>query len=224
MDYNPGANTSWAWRRICHVKNIYKDFLFNSDGTPKLQHYSMKERYWWVTRDNEPVEWWPWMQNRWITPKHQYTVWLIAHQRLLTRARLAHLNLINETNCCICDDGLENVDHLFFKCRFSKLIMDEIGEWSGIQLPKDDCIKWWLRYRARSATKKKMMGIIIAASIYEIWYARNIARLELSVTHPKIVRKRIQNVVMRRIDSLEIETNCPSIRGWTERLKMDGTD
>ena len=223
MEYEPGANTSWAWRKICQVKNIYKQFLFNEDGTSKSSFYSVKEGYNWINGDTELKDWWPWMNNRWITPKHRFIIWAMAHQRLLTRARMKHLNMTSTETCFICDEGQETINHLFFCCRYSYSIIETLREWCGIKLPTDACIEWWLLYRDRSATKQKILVVLLATSIYVLWNVRNKAKMDLIVMHPNNVIKRIKSDVIRRIESLDLKTNCTSTRGWIERLKLGGT-
>ena len=169
------------------------------------------------------MDWWPWMNNRWILPKHLFIIWIIAHKRLLTQTRLQHLNMSTQVTCFICDDGQETVNHLFARCRYSRVIFAKIGDWCGIKLPEEDCINWWLHYRERSATKKIIVGIILAASIYNLWNVRNLAKIELVVKNQKVVIWNIKNDVIRRIDHIETKTECPNTRVWIERLKMGGT-
>ena len=179
--------------------------------------------YEWVDGGSVPTDWWPWMSNRWIFPKHRFIIWLIAHKRLLTGDRMKHLNMTMTGNCCICDEALETVDHLFSKCRFSRRIFKALGEWCGIHLPEEECIRWWLRLRERSATKKKILGIILATSIYSIWHIRNVAKHDLYVSTPEIVTRRVKNDVFRRIDSLDFKNDCTITRRWIERLFLGRT-
>ena len=92
---------------------------------------------------------------------------------------MKHLNLTTIGNCYICDEDWETVNHLFSRCRYSRGIFKDIGDWCGIKLPEEESINWWLRYRERSATKKKIWGIILATCIYKIVYPRNIAKTAL---------------------------------------------
>ena len=128
-NYEPGSNTSWAWRKICQVKSLLQQFFFHDNGDSKTIEYSLKMGYEWVDGGSVPTDWWPWMYNRWIFPKHRFIIWLIAHKRLLTGDRMKHLNMTMTGNCCICDEELETVDHLFSKCRFSRRIFKAIGDW-----------------------------------------------------------------------------------------------
>ena len=170
-----------------------------------------------------PKDWWPWMNNRWILPKHLFIIWIIAHKRLLTQTRLLQMTMTTQVKCLICDDGQETVNHLFARCRYSRYIFAEIGDWCGIKLPEDDCINWWLYYKERSATKNKIVGVILAASIYNLWNALNLAKIDFVVKNQNSVICRIKNDVIRRIDHFETKPECPNIRGWIERLKMGGT-
>ena len=177
----------------------------------------------WLERNSIQADWLSWMNNRWIFPKHRFFIWLLAHKRLLTGVRMKHLNLNTNGNCYICDEGLETDNHLFSRCRYSRGIFKEIGEWSGIQLPEEESIKWWIRFRERSATKKKIAGIILATCIYVVWHARNVAKIELVVSKQDNVIRRIKTDVIRRIESLDIKIKCKSTLSWIERLKMGGT-
>ena len=114
-EHEPGYNASWAWRKICQIKNMFNSHLFNEDGTSKTRQYSLKEGYNWITGDAEKVDWGPWMSNRWLTPKHHFIIWVMAHQRLLTGSRMIHLNMSSTGNCYFCDDSLETANHLFFQ-------------------------------------------------------------------------------------------------------------
>ena len=140
MNHEPGYNTSWAWRKICHVKNTFKQLFFNDNGSSKCTQYTLNMGYSWNIGDSETKEWWPWMNNKWILPKHLFIIWIIAHKRLLTQARMQHLNLTTQGYCNICDDGQETVNHLFTKCRYSREIFAKLVEWCGIKLPDIDCI------------------------------------------------------------------------------------
>ena len=111
---NESANpTCWAWRKICQVKNTFKQFLFDDNGLSSSLYYSLKEGYNWISGVFEKTDWWPWMHNTWILPKHRFFIWIIAHKKLLTRARLQYLNMTTSVNCYICDDEHETVNPLF---------------------------------------------------------------------------------------------------------------
>ena len=64
MNYEPGYNTSWAWRKICQVKNIFKRLFTNGNGDLHRGQYTLTEGYKWICGESETKEWWHWMNNR----------------------------------------------------------------------------------------------------------------------------------------------------------------
>ncbi|VFQ84596.1 unnamed protein product [Cuscuta campestris] len=65
----------------------------------------------------------PWMSFMWhstIPPKCSFTMWLALRRRLPTKANLEFLGLA--LDCTLCGQGLEDVDHLFFQCSFSRQV------------------------------------------------------------------------------------------------------
>ncbi|XP_074315473.1 uncharacterized protein LOC141651673 [Silene latifolia] len=82
MTYKPGVGSSWAMRKICQVKEIFKDHFSEGNG---LEHFTVSKGYQWLKPDGVKVNWYPWVLNRWILPKHSFLCWLVAHQRLLTQ-------------------------------------------------------------------------------------------------------------------------------------------
>ncbi|VFQ96640.1 unnamed protein product, partial [Cuscuta campestris] len=72
----------------------------------------------------------PWMAFIWqsyIPPKCSFTLWLALRRRLPTKTNLEFLGL--PMDCTFCGHGLEDVDHLFFSCQFSKEVWDNIKTW-----------------------------------------------------------------------------------------------
>ncbi|XP_074283945.1 uncharacterized protein LOC141608498 [Silene latifolia] len=116
MDYKPGVGVSWAWKKICGVKEAMKPLLLlQGTGT-----YTIKLGYDWLVEEYPDRAWHPWITNHLIIPRHKFTVWLIAHNRLLTMDRLMKMNIAHENECYFCGDAAESIDHLFFQCDFSK--------------------------------------------------------------------------------------------------------
>ncbi|XP_074303386.1 uncharacterized protein LOC141637872 [Silene latifolia] len=53
MEYKPRMGSSWAWRKICQVKDTIKDYLFTGDG---LEKYSIQESYLKLKPDGMQVQ------------------------------------------------------------------------------------------------------------------------------------------------------------------------
>ncbi|XP_075477364.1 uncharacterized protein LOC142518465 [Primulina tabacum] len=71
---------------------------------------------------------WPWkplLSKHYILPKHRFVLWLLAHRKLLTRDRLGYLQ---DSKCVLCLQEDESNLHLFFQCRITILVWDELED------------------------------------------------------------------------------------------------
>ncbi|XP_074292881.1 uncharacterized protein LOC141619760 [Silene latifolia] len=134
-DYEPGSGSSWAWRKICQVKNIYKAKLFSGAN---VEHYTLKEGYQWLRPVGDKVVWYPWVLNRMIIPRHAFLCWLVAQKRLLTQDRLIKMQVIQANCCYLCGEMLECHDHLFFQCRYSRICLELTACWCMVDLPDNN--------------------------------------------------------------------------------------
>lgn len=54
-------------------------------------------------------------------PKNSFIVWLVGHRKLLTKDILSHWNIVVEDeHCLLCGTERETIDHIFFKCCYSR--------------------------------------------------------------------------------------------------------
>ncbi|XP_074267063.1 uncharacterized protein LOC141590365 [Silene latifolia] len=191
-DYEPTLGASWAWKRICWVKNQVKPLILNDQCCQSGQDYAIQTGYTWLMGNEEVVPWHPWLKNKIILPKHGFFIWLIAHKRLLTQDRLLKMEII-QVNCCrLCGNAAEHLNHLFFLCPYSQECLKLVAEWLKIRLPSQEVISWWLRFKSRSLVKKQVIAACLANLIYEIWLVRNKCRLENVVPRPVVVAKMIR--------------------------------
>ncbi|XP_028117723.1 uncharacterized protein LOC114315305 [Camellia sinensis] len=99
-------------------------WLPSSDG-----HFSIKSSWdEWRTHGSRVV----WAKILWFKFHIPSTVvWVAIHNRLNTLDRLVVFGTSNSSICCLCGVGLENHNHLFFKCPFSYKV------WNGMQATVD---------------------------------------------------------------------------------------
>ncbi|XP_074305634.1 uncharacterized protein LOC141640854 [Silene latifolia] len=191
-DYVHGSGVSWAWRKICWVKDLVKHHMFNDT----LTDYTIKLGYGWLVDEGRDVSWHAWTSNSLIVPKHGFIIWLLAHRRLLTQDRLVRMG-ITHLNCCyLCGDDKESLEHLFFQCSFSRRCLAFLSDWLQLQLPDKNFLSWWVQLRCRSLQQKQAITAVLDAAVYFIWWCRNKCRLEELVPMPvvgmKICKKDIQ--------------------------------
>uniref|UniRef100_A0A803Q1E7 Reverse transcriptase zinc-binding domain-containing protein n=1 Tax=Cannabis sativa TaxID=3483 RepID=A0A803Q1E7_CANSA len=81
-------------------------------------------------------------------PKHSFILWQAAHSNLLTRDKLILFHIPTSNLLCdVCGLDIENHQHLFFTCRFSKMVLEAVFAWVGFKCWAADFRSWnnWLR-------------------------------------------------------------------------------
>ncbi|XP_074297188.1 uncharacterized protein LOC141627882 [Silene latifolia] len=116
--YVPTLNSSWTWRKICQVKEILKPLLFHSQGG---HEYSAKQGYEWLNPRGLMLPWVPWVNIKWMIPRHAFLVWIVAQQKLLTQDRLQKFGMVQSNVCYLCGVEEEDHEHIFFQCRSDEL-------------------------------------------------------------------------------------------------------
>ncbi|XP_074318790.1 uncharacterized protein LOC141655619 [Silene latifolia] len=211
-DYEPTSNSSWAWRKICQIKSIFKELLMPGSGV--TAYYSTALGYKWLQGQDTVCEWYPWILNTWVVPKHGFISWLMVHNRLLTQDRLMNMKIIQSNLCYLCGLQQENHTHLFFKCEYSKRCCRMVAEWCAEMLPDEECIPWWCHKRYRSLSKKKIVGVILAGLIYHLWMARNKCRVEQAVLRPEQLVKFVQADVCNRVKKFQTKCQSANVKNW----------
>ncbi|XP_074313430.1 uncharacterized protein LOC141648600 [Silene latifolia] len=216
LNYNPSPSSSWAWRKICWVKELLKPFLYDANWQASGQQYTSKLGYSWLEEDGMQVVWHPWMSNRMLQPKHTFFIWLVAQNRLLTQDRLLKMHIIQANCCFLCGDEEESVDHLFFKCVFSKRCLQLLMQWLQVIIPKNGVIDWWIHLRMQSLMVKQIIAAGIATLMYQIWYYRNCCRLEQVVPRPAMVFHMVRTQVCARIRCKNEKGVSSIAKQWTD--------
>ncbi|VFQ90806.1 unnamed protein product [Cuscuta campestris] len=114
----------------------------------------------------------PWMAFIWqsyIPLKCSFTMWLALRRRLPTKTNLEFLGL--PMDCTFCGHGLEDVDHLFFSCQFSKEVWDNIKTWLGMEghlSTLTRTIRWLKAFRRGDGILKKARRTAFACSVFHL--------------------------------------------------------
>ncbi|XP_074301272.1 uncharacterized protein LOC141632644 [Silene latifolia] len=213
-DYEPTSNSSWAWRKICQIKSIFKELLLPGSGV--TAYYSTALGYKWLQGQDNVCEWYPWILNTWVVPKHGFISWLMGHNRLLTQDRLMNMKIIQSNLCYLCGLQQENHSHLFFKCEYSRRCCSMVAAWCDEMLPDEECIQWWCHKRYMSLSKKRIVGVILAGLIYHLWMARNKCRVEQAVIHPEQLVKFVQADVCNRVKKFQTKCQTANVKNWLD--------
>lgn len=120
-DYHAPADCSWYWRKVVHIKEMFKQGIHDQIGWKWTggDNYTVQAGYHWLLGDQVHSSWTKVVWARPVTPRHAFITWIFMHQRLPVSSRLARFTGCDST-CVLCNDAEEDSNHLFFHCRQSQ--------------------------------------------------------------------------------------------------------
>ncbi|KAK9669293.1 hypothetical protein RND81_13G122000 [Saponaria officinalis] len=122
--YNPPNSESWAWRKLCWVKERLGAGYFGTD---------------WLREG--------WLGTTGVTIQWSDCVW--NKQKLLTKDRLCRWGLDVDSLCDLCGQQNEYHSHLFSKCTYSRRFHVEewcrcdLSRWLRLEMGVGVCWKVW---------------------------------------------------------------------------------
>lgn len=175
MSYCPPANASWYWKTLCKVKDHFRSGYYQDRWVFNPRGYSAKTGYQWLRGERPKVEWACWVWSRFNIPKTRFICWLIMWNRLQTKDKLHRFGVIDNDTCPLCNQEVESIDHVYFRCNYSQMCLTELCNQLGIrrsltQLPDMD---QWLRRPAEGRFKAGVIRACFTALMYQIWIQRN---------------------------------------------------
>ncbi|XP_074319187.1 uncharacterized protein LOC141656258 [Silene latifolia] len=123
-------------------------------------------------------------------------------QKLATIDQLHHRGITLVNRCVLCKADNEMHKHLFFQCRFSDIVWQQILTWMRVQhrtskLSKE--VHWMAGRRVRKHWKAQWFSSCLGAIVYNLWEERNI-RIFQGLEHDvDYIVKRIQYFVSIRL-------------------------
>ena len=75
----------------------------------------------------------------------------------------------------LCEDQIETIEHLLFKCRVAQGFLFQVKKWLGWGAVSNSLtsLTRWLERAKMSKSKKKIYAAYMAALVYLIWKSRN---------------------------------------------------
>ncbi|XP_074297291.1 uncharacterized protein LOC141627995 [Silene latifolia] len=198
MDYQPTCNTTWTWRRSCHVKELMKPGYTNCVWTGTAGDCSSSQGYKWLQGEQVKCDWFPLIWNKSSIPKHSFVGWLAVQGRLFTKDRMQAFGLPTNGICEFCLDAPKNHQHLLSQCIYNQKCWDSLMLWLGMTVPVQDVVQWSVNWRSRSLLKKQVVFTAITALWYHLWHARNVCRLEAKLFTSFFVLKKVISEVQQR--------------------------
>lgn len=129
--------------------------------------------YQWQLGELKDWKWKDMVWNRFTIPKHKFIFWLICKNKIQTKCRLSKWLPI-DTQCMLCRNSEETLDHLFCTCTFSRGVYTGIQDWCHYKF-EGGTVNEMIDHIQRIAPKKRQRGIaaVFAACLYNIWKCRN---------------------------------------------------
>ncbi|XP_070055159.1 uncharacterized protein [Nicotiana tomentosiformis] len=158
-------------------------------------------------------------------PKHRFIMWLVVHNRLLSKERLGKLNIpVEEATCCLCDyQVIETANHLFSGCPWFQEVKRGVKQWTGSHLQLGD-LKTVLK-RIKKMKWKQFQRELVAATwgamVYHTWKARNWMLFKgTHVQAAEIVIIQIKREILARVDILSSSKKAHRCRNLVQQLQM----
>ncbi|KAK7244792.1 hypothetical protein RIF29_39618 [Crotalaria pallida] len=91
--------------------------------------------------------------------KHNFIFWLLAHDSLRTKDNLHFLQ--DSPLCELCAGVEESRSHLFFDCPWSRQLLEEAGNWIGVEVPHFKFLNWlrWMHPGFRNKQRRQLYAI-----------------------------------------------------------------
>ncbi|XP_048496329.1 uncharacterized protein LOC104906113 [Beta vulgaris subsp. vulgaris] len=199
------SGMSWVLKKIMKCREIFDNgnmiHEYETDG-----RFSINKCYQAIREPTLQVSWKRLVCNNRATPKSLFITWLAVLNRLSTKSRLAQWNLIADTTCELCNNGEEDIHHLFFQCEYSaevwrnclrilKITRTPVSFLEEVMIASEQC--------RRRHKKNKLYGMLFTEAIYHIWLQRNQKIFEgQHKTTEQIVNVIVFNVAARVDDNM----------------------
>ncbi|XP_021757145.1 uncharacterized protein LOC110722186 [Chenopodium quinoa] len=217
LEYQPAADTSWYWKKICEMKqslsSVYDMRMIGQDP------YKISKTYALMKPTRERDRWSNFVREIWAIPKHQFISWLAVQGRLATRDRLLKFGANTKTECLLCGDHAEIHEHMFFQCSYNKRFLQDVA---SVLTGKEFCQTLRAARRRDKAGKTRFQkGIIrmgLLVMIYWIWKARNTTLWDLKISCILVIVNTIKFAIRTRLLGLSSKYLKISNRDFIEKL------
>ncbi|XP_074299464.1 uncharacterized protein LOC141630573 [Silene latifolia] len=162
------------------------------------QSYTVAGGYKWLLPPSPKVQWRYVCWNSLNLPRTSFIYWASRLQRLLTRDRIIEMGLVGMTHALRVHFAHETHGHLFYNCDFSTKCIRVLQQRLRISFPPQSFVQWYASGRERSKLQRKFVCACFVSLTYEIWHARNIARLQGQIVRPEVLVFKLINSIKQR--------------------------
>ncbi|XP_074314638.1 uncharacterized protein LOC141649865 [Silene latifolia] len=218
-DYQPSAELSWHWRKVCSVRDLIKEGFIDGQWSIGSGDYTVKSCYEWIRDKKSQIEWYRSIWCPMAQPKHSFISWLVSHQALMLKDKLMQFQVVEDDLCHICQLHSETHSHLMETCQFSQSVLQLIGGWLGTDLQHTNILNV-IAGRRWSRLRKNICNAAILACWYMIWMQRNGARIHGRVSKPARVALNIQRMLQNRFIEYKPRVISTKDSLWLYRMQF----
>lgn len=144
--------------------------------------------------------------NKCNTPKASFCTWMAVNQKLKTIEFLYSRGIhVESKRCSLCNADIENTDHLFFRCGYSKWIWNNLLHKFGIRrcnLSLVEEANRLAKFFPNGSPFSKMLAITFSSTIWRIWSERNERRFNGGKNYKIIRLKKVIRDFQWRINTM----------------------
>lgn len=116
------------------------------------------------------VHWHHWVWPRTSIPKVSFICWIAVQRKLYIMDQVARFVGSVDTTCCLCNDGEESHEHLFFRCSYAKEVLTKIMKAVDYTIAYN--LPIWNERFATAKIKNELFdlhAIALGVVVYHIW-------------------------------------------------------
>lgn len=127
------TQASWMVKKTLQAHKYLEGAGWPEATVTQMEKFSIKQVCQLLRGEYQKVTWRKLQCDNIACPKWIFILYLTLHVRLLTKERLLSWANVGNIMCVLCDDGIENIEHLFFSCPYSGQVWKKVLRWQTIQ-------------------------------------------------------------------------------------------
>ncbi|XP_047260664.1 uncharacterized protein LOC124893864, partial [Capsicum annuum] len=167
----------WIIQKILQAGKWLVDAGLNIEEVMSNDSFSIKSMNIRLRGQFPKVNWRKVHCNNQGHPKWRFIMFVVIHQRLYTKDRLDKWGIHPSRMCALCEEELEDHQHLFFKCSVSWAIWKRmLLAWQGItrrNMGWTDEIQWISTHAKGKHLRAAILRMSFVATVYHIWLERD---------------------------------------------------
>ena len=199
-DYHPPADCSWYWKKLCFIKELFKEGVTNREAWDwqGQSQYRVQQGYKWLQGNPPKISWAKLVWSRANIPRHAFVLWIFLTERLPSKMRLNKFIQL-DVSCPRCHNAQESDMHIIYDCPYAQEIWKEIQNWWSLPITShQELVRHLTKYKD-SRSKMQISCAIYAATVYNIWQARNLYIFQHQSIPVQATVKLIKEQVIQRI-------------------------